>query len=61
MDSMLRLEPFTHPPQKPNKKQPEAKLTKQPKQKAKQKKTKKNLYNYKVCQPALYGITKNQG
>ena len=36
-------------------------LTKQPKQKAKQKKTKKNLYNYKVCQPALYGITKNQG
>jgi hypothetical protein len=49
------------PQKKTKKKQPEAKLTKQPKQKLNKKKTKKNLYNYKVCQPALYGITKNQG
>jgi hypothetical protein len=41
MDSMLRLEPFTHPHKNQKTKQPEAKLTKQPKQKLNKKKQKK--------------------
>jgi len=57
MDSMLRLEPFTHPHKKPKKKQPEAKLTKQPKQKPKQKK-KKKIKKFRASTPALYHIPK---